>query len=66
MLLVCSSRSRNACSWAEDFAGKVKGTGGQATVLPVALSHMAINSELGLPGGYTEAVDSFLSSLGLP
>jgi acetyl esterase/lipase len=66
MLLVCSSRSRNACDWADDFAEKIDESGGGATVLPIALSHMAINNDLGLPGQYTEAVDSFLKSLGLP
>jgi len=66
MLLVCSSRSHDACDWADDFAEKVDESGGKATVLPIALAHMAINNDLGLPGAYTTAVDSFLKSLGLP
>ena len=37
-----------------------------ANVLPVAMTHAAINRDLGLPGRYTAAVESFLASLGLP
>ena len=66
MLLVCSSLSRNACARARAFAGKAETAEGRATVLPVRLSHMAINGELGTSSAYTEAVDTFLKSLGLP
>jgi hypothetical protein len=33
-------------------------------VLPEDLSHAQINAELGLPGGYTAAVDAFVRSVG--
>jgi hypothetical protein len=39
--------------------------GRKVTVLPVTLSHRAINEKLGLEGEYTLRVKSFLSSLGL-
>jgi hypothetical protein len=35
-------------------------------VLPVAKSHAAIDADLGAPGAYTEAVERFLRSLGIP
>ena len=37
--------------------------GARASVLPQDLTHEQVNSALGLPGAYTEAVDSFMSSL---
>lgn len=66
MLLVCSSLSKTSCPQAQTFAEAVAETGGRATVLPVALSHMALSNDLGLPGSYTGAVDSFLEELSLP
>lgn len=66
LLLVCSSLRENACAQNKAFAAKVSGLGGKATVLPVAMSHREINQDLGLAGEYTEAVDSFVKSLGLP
>ncbi|MBR0669245.1 alpha/beta hydrolase, partial [Roseomonas hellenica] len=65
MLLVCSSRRRDACPAAEDFARRARGFGGRAEVLPVPLSHDAINADLGQMGAYTAAVDRFLASVGL-
>jgi arylformamidase len=61
-LLVCSSTRRVACRQAEAFAAQVQGRGGQAQVLPQALSHGEINDRLGLPGAYTAAVDAFLAA----
>ncbi|MEJ8574812.1 alpha/beta hydrolase [Microbaculum marinum] len=65
MLLVCSSLSATACPRAEAFADRVGDLGGRATVLPEALSHSAINADLGLAGKYTDSVDMFLASVGL-
>jgi acetyl esterase/lipase len=65
MLLVCSSRRRDACPAAEDFACRVRGFGSRAEVLPVALTHDAIDADLGQIGAYTDAVDRFLGSVGL-
>lgn len=65
MLLVCSSLRRDACPPAEAFAQRARALGSRAEVLPVALSHGAINAELGQPGAYTDAVDRFLAAAGL-
>jgi acetyl esterase/lipase len=67
MLLVCAQGRRDdACGQSRRFAARVRGAGGRAEVLPQPLSHMQVNSELGRPGAYTEAVEAFLASLGLP
>ncbi len=66
LLLVCSSQRRTACPQARQFAERATTLGGRAQVLPVDLSHAEINKTLGQPGRYTEAVDGFLQSLGLP
>ncbi len=62
MLLVCSTLRRIACLQAETFAKKV---GGKAKVLPVALRHGPVNSELGKDSDYTRNVDAFLASIGI-
>ncbi|MEP6565505.1 MAG: alpha/beta hydrolase fold domain-containing protein [Mesorhizobium sp.] len=66
MLLVCSSRRANSCPQARGFADKAIARRGRVTVLPVAMTHGEINKDLGLAGNYTQAVESFLRSLGLP
>lgn len=66
MLMVCSSRRPMSCGQAEAFAGKAVSLGGRAEVLPVDFSHGDVNAELGEDYAYTEAVDRFLRSLGLP
>jgi acetyl esterase/lipase len=66
MLLVCSSLGTLSCAQANAFARAAEKHGGRTEVLPVKLRHMAIDSELGLPGDYTAGVDAFLKSLGLP
>lgn len=65
MLLVCSSRRSDSCPQAEAFAAKTITLGGHATVLPVDKTHMEINQQLGASGSYTDAVDSFLHTIGL-
>lgn len=60
-LLVCSSPRRSSCAQAQAYARKSRAQGGQAEVLPQALSHGEINSQLGQAGAYTQAVDGFLS-----
>jgi arylformamidase len=64
-LLVCSSKRDDSCPQAQGFASKISAVGGQATVVQQALSHMEINKQLGTAGGYTDAVESFLRSVGL-
>lgn len=66
VLAVCATSREDGCQQTQHFADRIKALGGQATVLPVALSHKEINHELGLPGAYTDAVDAFIRSLGLP
>lgn len=66
MMLVCSSRRAVSCEQARAFASKAETLGGRVTVLPMDMRHGAINAELGVPGRYTDSVESFLRSLGLP
>ena len=66
MFVVCSSRRRNFCAHAREFAAKATALGGRATVQPEALSHAEINKTLGEAGPYTQAVDAFLRSVGVP
>jgi arylformamidase len=63
LLAVCSSRRSDACPQAEQYRDKAIAQGSRAMVLPQDLSHAEINEHLGLPGSYTESVDTFLRSL---
>lgn len=65
MLLVCASGRRTSCSEAQGFAAAIGALGGRAEVLPLDKSHGEINSDLGLPGDYTDTVDAFLTSIGI-
>lgn len=63
MLLVCSSERRDdSCGQSQRFAERVKKAGGQADVLPQALSHMEVNAQLGGVSDYTRAVDRFIDN----
>ena len=66
MLLVCSSKRSDSCTQAKNFAAKATAAGARASVLPVDLNHGQINAELGRGGDYTEKVEAFMRSLGLP
>lgn len=66
MLLVCSEFRVESCGQAESFARKLKSVGTRAEVLPVRLTHGAINKRLGIRGDYTNAVDDFINSLEVP
>lgn len=64
MMLVCSSqRADGSCGQSIAFADAVKAKGGRAGVLPQDLTHEQVNTTLGLPGAYTDAVDGFIRSL---
>lgn len=63
LLAVCSTRRSDACPQAKHYADQAKSLGVRAVVLGQDLSHKAINLTLGLEGPYTEAVESFMSSL---
>ncbi len=66
LLMVCSTRRELPCPQARRLAERAVALGARATVLPVDLSHMQVNERLGLRGAYTDAVDGFLGSIGLP
>lgn len=63
LLAVCSSQRKDACPQAEGLRQRAATLGTRVEVLPQDLSHSEINRRLGLPGDYTAAVDSFLSSV---
>jgi arylformamidase len=64
MLLVCSTQRRDgSCAQAKQFAARVASISGRAELLPQDLSHAQIDAELGQPGAYTAAVDTFIRSL---
>jgi arylformamidase len=60
---VCSSNRRISCATNETFAVKARALGARAETLAQPLSHSEINEQLGLPGGYTDAVEAFMASL---
>lgn len=64
MLAVCSSKRKEACLQAQGFAERGRALDMQVTVLPQALSHGEINAQLGVPGAYTDAVETFLQRIG--
>lgn len=64
LLAVCSSKREEACRQAEGFAERGQKMGRQVEVLPLALSHGEINGQLGEPGAYTDAVESFFNRIG--
>jgi acetyl esterase/lipase len=64
VLAVCSRvRPDNPCAQSDSFAAKARAVGVRAEVHPEGLDHAGINRELGKDGGYTRAVERFLSSL---
>ncbi len=65
-LLVCSTKRLTACPNARDFATAVTARGGDAMVLPVALGHRKINTDLGKQNEYTKSVLKFIRAQGLP
>lgn len=60
---VCSRLRSSSCAGNTAFAAKAKSLGARAEVLGEKLRHGAINEDLGLPGAYTDAVESFMASL---
>jgi len=65
MMIVCSSRRDDSCPQAKAFAQKATSLGGRVIMLPVDLTHADVNEQLGTGGGYTDAVESFMHSVGL-
>ncbi|MCO6186431.1 alpha/beta hydrolase [Rhizobium sp. L1K21] len=66
MLLVCSEFRPDSCGQARAFARKLQSVGTRAEVMPVRLTHGAINKRLGTRSDYTSDVDEFINSLELP
>lgn len=66
MMLVCSSPRDNSCANAKRYMDRALSFKTRIELLPVELSHREINVNLGKRGAYTDAVESFLQSLGLP
>lgn len=65
-LLPCSVQRANACPAARKFSAALAGQGGHGQVVAVDKSHNEMNADLGRPGAYTQAIDAFLASIGLP
>lgn len=61
--LVCSSKRYYSCYQARAFAKQAARKNVSARVLEEDLTHGEINSELGKPGAYTQAVDAFMEGL---
>lgn len=60
---ICSSNRLASCGGNRAYAAKAQALGARAEVLGQALSHGEINSELGKPGAYADAVEAFMASL---
>lgn len=63
MLVVCSTRRSNSCTQAEQFAAQAQRLKRSASVLRQDASHRDINQTLGQPGPYTDAVNSFMTTV---
>ncbi len=62
-LIVCSTNRRDSCPAAQRFAKRATALGVTSQVLQEPLSHRDINEQLGVPGAYTDSVESFLRTL---
>ena len=63
ILVVCSTKRKDSCSQADQFAAKASSLNTKASVLRQDLSHGEINQKLGEDEAYTKAVEAFLGSL---
>lgn len=63
LLAVCSTRRSDACPQASRYAARASSLDVRTSVLEQDLSHKDINQQLGSEGAYTDAVESFMSSL---
>ena len=66
VLLVHSDRRPESGEASRRFAAAVAALNGRAEVCEVGLSHVEVNSQLGLQNLYTERVDAFFQSVGVP
>ena len=60
---VCNARRPASCGPNEAYAAKARSLGLHVEILGEQLRHSEINSELGKPGAYTNAVEDFMASL---
>lgn len=61
---ICSStRPDEICTQTQSYVDKSRSLGVMADILPLAKGHGALNSELGVKGSYTEAVEKFMGQL---
>jgi arylformamidase len=63
MLVVCSTRRETSCPQAQAYAARAARVGVKVQVEPVALTHMEIDRQLGLPGPYSESVERWINSI---
>lgn len=61
ILAVCASKRRRVCDEARDFSRAAARNGVKVSVLPMALTHGEINSTLGTPSAYTQAVTDWIA-----
>jgi acetyl esterase/lipase len=66
MLLVCSMQRPESCLQADAFAARAKEVGSHVDLLPVEIPHAQTNDMLGARGPYTDHVDAFMASVGMP
>ena len=66
LLLVYSDSRPDSAGASQRFAAAVAALGGRAEVHEVSLAHAEINAQLGLSNPYTQRVDAFLKSVGVP
>jgi arylformamidase len=60
---VCSSPRRTSCGTNRIYAAKARDLGTHAETLGQEFNHGEIDSELGKPNAYTDAVETFMTSL---
>ena len=63
LLAVCSTRRKDSCLQARNFAAQASSLGAHIKVLEQDLSHREVNETLGESGAYTYAVEEFMGSL---
>jgi len=63
ILLACSSRRAISCDQSRSFTTKAGSLGVTMQVLPEDKSHGDMNFYVGLPGDYTQKIDSYIKSL---
>lgn len=63
LFLVCSTLRQDSCPANQKYGAAAVSLKVPAQVQPVALNHGQIDDQLGLPGAYTDAVDSFINGV---